>query len=79
MAKLYYWIANHKSDSGCYSAIGRTKKDCVAWMNEFGGPNGYEPPVRKVIYYNDAFSLFAIASGEGGRNGAGLDVKREGA
>ena len=66
--RLTYWYAERLDDHKSYSVIAKTKKDCVAQVaaHSFGR---FEPPVKKVIVYDDAFDLFERATGEdGGRD-----------
>lgn len=69
MAKLFYWIAEANGDHQCYSIIGKTKKEVLA--NRDYRPGDYEPPVRRVIEYRDAFDLFDLATSEGGGRNCG--------
>jgi len=66
MAKLYYWIAEADHDK-CYSVVGKTKKEVLSKFEELGYcATDYDPPVRRVIEYRDAFDLFDLTTGEGG-------------
>ena len=70
--KLYYWIAVSNANE-CYSLIGKTKKEVITQMQELSSIN-FEPPVRKVLEYRDAFDLFDWATGEGGGRNSGSKV-----
>ena len=66
MATLNYWIAVSNAHE-CYSLIGKTRKEILSHRDY--RPNEYEIPVKKSIYYKDAFDLFHWATSEaGGRN-----------
>lgn len=64
MAKLTYWVASCESDGDVYSIIGKTRREVLAQLETAYG--SYADPVKKVIYYKDAFDLFDQATNEGG-------------
>lgn len=71
MAKLNYWVAECLHDHPCYSIIGKTKKEVISKLKTYGYSCAdfgvlYEFPVKKEIFYRDAFHLFDWATGEGG-------------
>ena len=65
MATLTYWVASCTDDADCYSIIGKTRKSVLEQLEQYG-PDRFEAPVKKVIFYSDAFDLFALATSEGG-------------
>ena len=67
--KLTYWLAQQHRDHECYDIIARTRKDAIAQMIERGGE--FDPPVKREIWYDDAFDLFEKLTGEGGGRRAG--------
>ena len=70
MATLTYWYCECKGDSDVYSIVAKTKKEAAAKRIEYGVQE-YEPPVKKELFYKDAFDLFDWATGEGGGRGCG--------
>jgi len=66
MPKLTYWVAPIKYDSDRYSIIGKTRKSVLEQLDQTDSPEHYETPVKKELYYRDAFDLFEWVSGEGG-------------
>lgn len=65
MAILTYWVARQNDDSPCYNIIAPTRKACLAQMAA-NPHNQYEEPVKREIYYTNAFDLFEQATSEGG-------------
>ena len=78
MKTFCYWVAECKDDAVCYSAIGRTRKECIGYMSEHGGPGIFEKPVRRAVAYKDLFDFFAAVTGEGGGRMAGYAVNYTG-
>lgn len=66
MPKLTYWVASNIYDSDCYSIIGKTRKSVLEQLARMNLPERYETPVKKDIYYRDAFHLFEWVTSEGG-------------
>jgi hypothetical protein len=67
--KLTVWIAQQYTDNRCYNIVARTKKDALAQIAAADPSIRYEPPVKVVVHYRDAFDLFEMATGEcGGRS-----------
>lgn len=66
MPKLTYWVASVIDDADCYSIIGKTRKSVLEQIEQVSSPERYETPVKKDIYYKDAFDLFAWVTSEGG-------------
>lgn len=67
--KLTYWIAQQRTDHECYDIVARTRKEAIAQM--IGERRDFEPPVKREIWYKDAFDLFEQLTGEGGGRRAG--------
>lgn len=65
MAKLTVWIMIQDQDSECYNIIARTKKDALAQAATRTYTKWSEPK-RMEIHYQDAFSLFELATSEAG-------------
>ncbi len=63
--KLTFWIATQESDSPCYNIISKTRKECLAKMQEYTEFE-WDGPYKSTIVYADAFDLFAWATSEGG-------------
>lgn len=74
MATLTYWYCANIGDADCYSIIAKTKKDAQA-KREAEGSDRYESPVKKTLYYKDAFDMFDWATSEGGGRGCGSTAK----
>ena len=70
MAKLTYWYCACTDDADAYSIIAKTKKDAMQQLAE-RGTDRFEYPVKKTIYYKDAFDLFFWCTSEGGGRGCG--------
>jgi hypothetical protein len=66
MATLTYWVAACNDDADCYSIIGKTRKSVLEQLEQVSSPERYEAPVKKEIFYRDAFDLFSWVSSEGG-------------
>ena len=66
--KLVYWKAERLDDGDCYSIRTKTKKEAVALVKAWGGPEDRSPfgPVTKVeLFYDNGFELMAALLGEG--------------
>jgi hypothetical protein len=72
MANLTYWYAECIGDSDAYSIVAKTKKEALAQREE-RGTDSYMEPIKKTLFYKDAFDLFNWATGEGGGRGCGDD------
>lgn len=68
LKRLVYWYAGCINDHDTYSIVARTKREAANQRREMGA-HLYEPPVKKVIEYRDAFELFEMVTGEGGGRG----------
>ena len=66
MATLTYWVATIQREHDAYSIIAKTKKECVAKVSAQYNPEDYLAPVKKTVFYKDAFDLYDQATGEGG-------------
>jgi len=73
MANLTYWYCECIGDSDAYSIVAKTKKEALAQREE-RGPDSYREPIKKTLFYKDAFDLFNWATGEGGGRGCGDDT-----
>ena len=73
MANLTYWYAECIGDSDAYSIVAKTKKEAIAQREERGA-DSYREPIKKTLFYKDAFDLFNWATGEGGGRGCGDDT-----
>jgi hypothetical protein len=73
MANLTYWYCECKDDADAYSIITKTKKEALAQREE-RGTDRFEAPIKKTLFYKDAFDLFNWATGEGGGRGCGDDT-----
>ena len=71
MAKLMYWIAEDLDDAECYSIIAKTKKEVVRIVASRSKPERYGAPVKKELFYKDAFDLFDWCTSEGGGRACG--------
>lgn len=71
--KLVYWYSRCRNDSDCYSVIAKTKKAAEAEVDQRGSKN-FDPPEKREIYYESAFDLFELSTGEGGGRGCGISV-----
>jgi hypothetical protein len=69
MANLTYWYAARVGDSDAYSIVTKTKRE--AEQRRAADPTGFEPVVKKTLFYRDAFDLFYYATSEGGGRGCG--------
>jgi hypothetical protein len=74
MATLTYWYCSAVSNNDCYSIIAKTKKEAHAKREEHGTKD-YEAPIKKTLYYKDAFDLFDWVTSEGGGRGCGSTAK----
>ena len=55
--RLTYWIAEHQTDSHCYSIRCRTKRETKQQLSEIHNPEDFGP-IRKVsVEYKDSFDL----------------------
>jgi len=70
MSTLNYWYCECLDDSDAYSIITKTKKEAIAKRAEYG-IDRWGPPIKKTLYYANAFDLFEWATGEGGGRGCG--------
>jgi hypothetical protein len=70
MATLTYWYCECNDDADAYSIITKTKKEAVT-QRELYGKDRFEAPIKKTLFYRDAFDLFNWATGEGGGRGCG--------
>ena len=64
MPKLVYWVAPCLDDSSCYNIRAKTKKECIAQINQLDDPSSYGPIVKHVIEYKDSFDLMYWCLGE---------------
>ena len=72
MATLTYWHCECVGDAEVYSIIAKTRKEAVAKCIASGNPAGsYRLPVKRSIFYKDAFDLFDWVTSEGGGRGCG--------
>jgi hypothetical protein len=70
MATLTYWYCECNDDADAYSIIAKTKKEAVTQRDLYGADR-FEAPVKKTLFYRDAFDLFNWSTGEGGGRGCG--------
>lgn len=66
MPLLKYWIAERLDDSSLYSIIAKTKREVVAAVSESGDHCKFGPIHQRELYYEDAFDLFDVCTGEDG-------------
>lgn len=64
--KLSYWVAPCLGDHMCYSIRAKTKKECVALVQETGSPESFGKPKRVEVEYDNALDLITLSLGEGG-------------
>lgn len=70
MSTLTYWYCECLDDADAYSIIAKTKKEATAQREERGSDR-FEAPVKKTLFYKDAFDLFSWSTGEAGGRGCG--------
>ena len=70
MATLTYWYCACLDDADAYSIAAKTKKEAQAQREERGADR-FAAPVKKTLYYKDAFDLFYWTTSEGGGRGCG--------
>lgn len=65
--KLTYWIAECLDDSHAYNIRAKTRKAVVAELAEKEGEirEGYGPPKKVTVEYQDAFDLMDQCMNEG--------------
>lgn len=67
MATLTYWVAACITDSDVYSVVAKTKKECIEKLSSPDNQhNKFEAPIKREVYYKDAFDLMDFLTGEGG-------------
>lgn len=65
MATLTVWIAEQSDDASAYNIVAPTKKEALRQISLHRHMT-FEPPVKVVINYRNAFDLFDRATGENG-------------
>lgn len=65
MATLTVWIAEQDDDSRAYNIVAPTKKEALRQI-ALHPHITFQPPVKVVVNYRDAFDLFVMATGENG-------------
>ena len=76
MPMLRYWYCQCLDDHNCYSIVAKTKKEANRIRDE-RGPERYDPPELRVVYYKDDFDLMELFTGESGGRGFGKESERE--